>query len=218
MLAVSDTGHGMAPEILKRVFEPFYTTKEQGKGTGLGLGVAYGIVKQSGGWIWAYSEPDHGSTFKVYLPCFEGVAEAAVTRSSVRGMPPAGNATILLAEDEEGLSNMMRELLTGLGYKVLVAQHGADALRIAGDYPYAIHLLITDLIMPGIGGRELAERLTLSRPSVQVLYLSGYTDDSAALEGVRTGKMAFLSKPVTATDLAHKVHDLLIAVDGRSVV
>jgi CheY-like chemotaxis protein len=210
MLAVSDTGHGMTPEVQARIFDPFYTTKERGKGTGLGLGSVHGIVKQSGGSMYVYSEPGRGATFKIYLPNVGTEVETSDFGSSPREMP-RGSETILVAEDEAGLRRIMSELLKGLGYTVLLAEHGADALRVSDAYDGPIHLLVTDVIMPGIGGRELAARLVPSRSTLQVLYLSGYTDDSIIVEGVLTSEMAFLQKPFAGADLAQKVRGVLEA-------
>jgi two-component system cell cycle sensor histidine kinase/response regulator CckA len=208
MLAVSDTGHGMSPEVQARIFEPFYTTKERGKGTGLGLGTVHGIVKQSGGFIYVYSEPGRGTTFKVYLPCFKTEANAPAPQPATAEMV-GGSETIMLAEDEAGLRSIVGMLLKGLGYSVLVAEHGAEALRISDEHGGPIDLLVTDVIMPGIGGRELADRLVQLRPSLKVLYLSGYTDDSVIAQGVLANEMAFLQKPFAGADLARKVREVL---------
>lgn len=207
MLAVSDTGHGMTPEVQARIFDPFYTTKERGKGTGLGLGSVHGIVKQSGGSIYVYSEPGRGTTFKIYLPNAGVEVETFDSVSSPE--MPRGSETILVAEDEAGLRSIVSELLSGLGYTVLLAEHGADALRVSEAYGGPIHLLVTDVIMPGIGGRELATRLAPSRPTLNVLYLSGYTDDSIIVQGVLASEMAFLQKPFAGADLARKVREVL---------
>ena len=214
MLAVSDTGCGMNPEVLARIFDPFYTTKEPGKGTGLGLGTVYGIVKQSGGWIWAYSEPGRGSTFKVYLPRVEEAQDDAVVRTPFEKMPH-GTQTVLVAEDDEGVRVVVTRLLNRLGYCVLVAESGEDAIRVADDHSGPLHLLITDVVMPVCGGRELATRLTKSRPTLKVLYLSGYTGDTMIAQGVVTSEMAFLQKPFKMAALAEVVHNLLTEVPVR---
>jgi CheY-like chemotaxis protein len=216
MLAVSDTGHGMDAATQARVFEPFFTTKEKGKGTGLGLATVYGIVKQSGGSIWVYSEPGHGATFKVYLPA---VDEPVRVRGSepVEAAVPQGSETVLVVEDEEVLREIVREALQASGYKVLEARHGAEALRICESHAPLIDLVLTDAVMPGIGGRELGERITSIRPEVRVLYMSGYTDDTIVRHGVLTAEVAFLQKPFTLDALARKVRAVLDAKDSSGV-
>jgi two-component system, cell cycle sensor histidine kinase and response regulator CckA len=213
MLAVSDTGHGMDAATQARVFEPFFTTKEKGKGTGLGLATVYGIVKQSGGSIWVYSEPGHGATFKVYLPA---VDEPVRVRGSepVEAAVPQGSETVLVVEDEEVLREIVREALQASGYKVLEARHGAEALRICESHAPLIDLVLTDAVMPGIGGRELGERITSIRPEVKMLYMSGYTDDAIVRHGVLTAEVAFLQKPFTLDALARKVRAVLDAKDS----
>jgi CheY-like chemotaxis protein len=207
MLAVSDTGVGMDEATLSRVFEPFFTTKEKGKGTGLGLATVYGIVKQSGGYIWVYSEPGRGATFKVYLPRVDEEAE------SFRVLPvaeaPGGSETVLLVEDEAAVRDMVRQLLAASGYTVLEAQSPEDALLLGERHPGPIHLLLTDVVMPAMGGRELAERLRGSRPELKVLYISGYTDNAIVHHGVLDEGMAFLQKPFTRQALARKVRAVL---------
>jgi CheY-like chemotaxis protein len=209
MLAVSDTGMGMTPEVKARVFEPFFTTKERGKGTGLGLSTVYGIVKQSGGYIWAYSEPGRGTTFKIYLPRVDAPAE---------GVHPArepgsvtGTETILLAEDDPTLRPLAKGVLARLGYRVLEAENAAVALAIAGEHDGAIHLLVADVVMPGASGRELARRLAESRPDTKVLYVSGYTDDAIVHHGILEPGLTFLQKPFTPAALAKKVREVLDA-------
>jgi CheY-like chemotaxis protein len=213
VLAVSDTGHGMTREVLNRIFEPFYTTKERGKGTGLGLGTVHGIVKQSGGSISVYSEPGRGTTFKVYLPSLREEVEIAAPRFSVMEMP-GGSETILVVEDEPKLRNIVSEVLKGLGYSVLVADDGEDALEISRTHEGPIHLLATDVIMPGVGGRELASRLVQARPQLKVLFMSGYTDDSVITQGVLSNQMAFLQKPISSAALAQKVRAVLDCEPG----
>jgi two-component system, cell cycle sensor histidine kinase and response regulator CckA len=210
MLAVSDTGVGMNTGTQARIFEPFFTTKELGKGTGLGLSTVYGIVKQSGGCIWVYSEPGRGATFKVYLPRVEEGAEPA-TPLVAQASPPRGSETILLVEDEEMLRELIEESLATSGYNVLVAKHGAEALGIAGRREGTIHLLLTDTVMPGMGGRELAKHLVEARQGLKVLYMSGYTDDAVVRHGVLAAEVAFLQKPFTPDALARKVRDVLDA-------
>jgi len=206
MLAVSDTGRGMSPEVKSRIFEPFFTTKEKDKGTGLGLSTVYGIVKQSGGSIWVYSEPDHGATFKVYLPCVDEQAkvedEAAV--SDYRGVE-----TILLVEDEESVREVANEILTLNGYKVLEASHGQEALEMSHLHQGTIDLLVTDVVMPLMGGPELAKRLALTRPQMRVLFMSGYTDDAIVHHGVLSEGTAYLQKPFTAAAFARKLRETI---------
>jgi nitrogen-specific signal transduction histidine kinase/CheY-like chemotaxis protein len=208
LLAVSDTGVGMDKETQARAFDPFFTTKEQGKGTGLGLATVFGIVKQSGGNIWLYSEPAGGATFKIYLP---RVQEAAETLSAIPVRRDArGTETILLAEDEPQVRAIARTILEKAGYRVLEATTPADALAIS-DQTDLIDLLLTDVIMPKISGRELAERITKRRPSLKTLFMSGYTDDAVVLHGVLEAGVFFLQKPFTPDSLARKVRDVLDA-------
>lgn len=209
MLAVSDTGHGMTPEVQARLFEPFFTTKEPGKGTGLGLATVYGIVKQSGGHIFAYSEPGRGTTFKIYFPPTEEPVAAAAPTSNDE--TPRGSETILIVEDEATLREITRECLETTGYTVLEAAHGAAALELSERYKGVIHLLITDVVMPGLTGSELAQRLTDERTEMRVLYMSGYTDDAVILRGVLTEEMPFVQKPFTMAQLARKVRAVLDA-------
>ena len=208
MLAVSDTGVGMDAATQARIFEPFFTTKEKGKGTGLGLATVYGIVKQSGGWIWVYSEPGHGTTFKVYFPrALE--AAAPVAPSPASPVSVRGSETVLVVEDEEVIRNLVRKVLTANGYTVLVAANGRDAEQVAGQHDGAIHLLVTDVVMPGMNGREVAQRLAGARAGIKVLYLSGYTDDAIVHHGVLEPGVAFLQKPFTPAVLGRKVREVL---------
>jgi signal transduction histidine kinase/CheY-like chemotaxis protein len=207
MLAVSDTGTGMAAETQKHIFEPFFTTKEVGKGTGLGLATVYGVVKQSSGDIWVYSKPGQGTTFKIYLPIAEDSAdpEAVANPTEV----PQGQGTILLVEDEELVRNLAGEILGTKGYQVLTAANGVEALRVCTEHVGQIDLMVTDVVMPQMGGRELAERMALIRRDMSVLYMSGYTDDAVVRHGVLDEEMPFLQKPFTPDTLARKVSELL---------
>jgi two-component system, cell cycle sensor histidine kinase and response regulator CckA len=208
MLAVSDDGQGMSAETQKRIFEPFFTTKEQGKGTGLGLSTVYGIIKQSDGTIWVYSEPGVGTTFKIFLPrlnkASRHVAENVAARAQTNG-----NETILLVEDELVVRNIARETLELSGYKVLEAANAAEALDISEPYREKIDLLLTDVVMPGLSGRELAERLVSTRPETKVLYMSGYTGDAIVQHGVLEEATMFLEKPFAPEALALKVRGVL---------
>jgi PAS domain S-box-containing protein len=210
MLAVSDTGTGMDAVTKARLFEPFFTTKAPGKGTGLGLATVYGIVKQSGGYIWVYSELDHGTTFKVYLPRVEAPAEAVREPVGTTGTP-VGTETLLLAEDDEMLRPLARQLLAKLGYRVLEASDSAAALAAARAHPGEIHLLISDVVMPGESGVQLAHQLMAERPRLRVLYISGYTDEAVVRHGLLAPGLNFLQKPFTPDVLARKVRAVLDA-------
>jgi two-component system, cell cycle sensor histidine kinase and response regulator CckA len=212
LLAISDTGAGMDAETQKRIFEPFFTTKEAGKGTGLGLSTVHGIVHQSGGSISVYSEPGRGTTFKVYLPRFAG--DAAVRRpvSGVRKALPTGSETVLVVEDEAAIRQLTNLILQKAGYTVLLAESPVAAERIAVSHSGPIHLMLTDVVMPGMRGPELAERLLRLRPDLRVLYMSGYTDNAIAHHGFLDAGTEFLQKPFTPLGLMQKIREVL----GRS--
>jgi CheY-like chemotaxis protein len=206
MLAVSDTGCGMDAATREHIFEPFFTTKEAGKGTGLGLATLYGIVKQSGGNVWVYSELGHGTTFKVYLPRAEDFAESGELNETKHS--PQGTETVLLVEDEEQVRAILKQILENQGYHVLSASRGEEALAISQE-PGDIQLMITDVVMPQMSGRELAERLMSVRPSLRVLFMSGYTDDAIVRHGLLDEKLNYIQKPFDSATVARKVRDVL---------
>jgi two-component system, cell cycle sensor histidine kinase and response regulator CckA len=208
MLAVSDTGTGMDEAIQARIFDPFFTTKEKGKGTGLGLSTVYGIVKQSGGSIWVYSEPGHGTTFKVYLP--QVVAAPQKTETAVVELAPSGGVeTILLVEDEDVVRGLAAKILEQSGYKVLAASRGAEAIQMCRQRTEPIHLLLTDVVMPETSGKEVADRMTELLPGLRVLYMSGYTDEAIVHHGVLDSNVEFIQKPFTPFALVRKVREVL---------
>jgi two-component system, cell cycle sensor histidine kinase and response regulator CckA len=209
MLSVTDTGGGMTKEVQRHLFEPFYTTKEAGKGTGLGLATVHGIVKQSGGDVYVYSEVGHGTTFKIYFPRLSESAEADIGPAGNAAIPPRGSETLLLAEDDDVLRALGARVLGALGYKVLVARTGAEALRIVAEYDGTIDLIATDVVMPGMNGSHLVEKVLEARPGIRVLFMSGYTDDEVMRRGVIDGQTAFLQKPFTPDLLAQKVRGVL---------
>ena len=208
LLSVTDTGSGMPPEVLAKIFEPFFTTKETGKGTGLGLATVYGIVKQSGGHVAVYSEVGLGTSFKVYLPQTEEPSQRSPAPSRMLA-PPRGTETILLAEDAAAVRALTRTILTGCGYRVLEAADGEEAVQVAAGHDGPIHLLITDVVMPGAGGRAVAERLTEQYPRMRVIYVSGYTDDAVIRHGVLREGVHFIQKPFTPAGLARKIRAVL---------
>lgn len=207
MLAVSDTGTGMDAETQARIFEPFFTTKELEKGTGLGLSTVYGIVKQSGGFIWVYSEPGHGTTFRIYFPRVD--AEKTTEAKPVDEAAQHGSETILVVEDEDVVRKLAREILEDAGYEVLVADKGEEAIRQCLEHPQEIHLLLSDVVMPGAGGKEIAERLIPLRPGMKVLFMSGYTDEAIVHHGVLDSDVKFIQKPFSPAALARKVREVL---------
>ena len=208
MIAVSDTGAGMAPEVRDRVFEPFFTTKEKGKGTGLGLSTVYGIVKQSSGNIWVYSEPGKGTTFKIYLPHVDEPAEELKEKVVGKELP-RGSETILIVEDDEEVRNLAVRILKAQGYIVLDGSDGDEALNVCRKHKGPIHLLVTDVVMPGMDGRALSERLSHLQPEMKVLYMSGYTEDAIIHHGVMGKGMNYIQKPFTVNGLTRKVREVL---------
>jgi len=209
MLAVSDTGTGMSPDIQARIFEPFFTTKPKDRGTGLGLATVYGIVKQNSGNIWVYSEPGKGTTFKVYLPAVKDTPERVSPRAQTRVQ--GGDETILLVEDDERVRGLAKQVLARSGYIVIEASNAEDALRIASGYSGPIHLLLTDVILPGVNGRVLAQQISERYPHTKVLYMSGYTDNAVVHHGVLAPGVAFLQKPFTPAAFARAVREVLDA-------
>jgi PAS domain S-box-containing protein len=215
-LSVSDTGVGMTPEVRERIFEPFFTTKEMGKGTGLGLSTVYGIIKQSGGNIWVYSEAGHGTVFKIYFPRVDERVEVLEERVGGEAAP-RGSETILLVEDEAEVRELAAEFLRRHGYRVLEARHGDDALMICGKHPESIDLMVTDVVMPRMSGRELARHLARLRPKTKVLYMSGYTDNAIFHQSVLEKGLNFIQKPFSMVKLAKKVRDVLDRHSERAV-
>jgi len=210
MLVISDTGVGMDDTVQAHLFEPFFTTKERGKGTGLGLATVYGIVKQSGGSIFVYSEPEHGTTFKIFLPRTEQAGEPPdVPRTAPQSV--GGTETILLVEDQPEVRAVTRNMMARHGYTVLEAANGDEALSILEKHEGEVHLLLTDVVMPTMSGRSLAEQLATGRPHLRVLYMSGYTDDTIVRHGVLEAGMAFIQKPFTLSMLLQKLRSLLDA-------
>jgi two-component system, cell cycle sensor histidine kinase and response regulator CckA len=219
MLAVSDNGSGMDHETQKHIFEPFYTTKDQGKGTGLGLSTVYGIVNQSGGNIWVYSEVGQGTIFKIYLP--RVVCKTSAPQADLQADKPlvsGGTETILLVEDEPQIRRMTFEFLTESGYEVLVAANGIEALKILEEKSAPVHLILTDVIMPGMNGRELAERVTVLRPGTKVLYMSGYTNDAIVRHGVLDSGTWFIQKPFSPDALGSTVREVLDSKPGMELM
>ncbi|MGA2421248.1 MAG: ATP-binding protein, partial [Candidatus Acidiferrum sp.] len=211
MLSVSDTGCGMDAATKDRIFEPFFTTKEFGKGTGLGLSTVYGIVKQSGGSIWVYSEVGVGTTFKIYLPRVGETLEIASENDQQEKLE-GGSLTILVVEDEAALLQVTRQSLEAVGYVILAAHSPQEAIRISQTHLGPIHLMVTDVIMPGMNGSQLATQLSAPRPEMKVLYVSGYTDDAIVRHGVLDPGLAFLQKPFSPRSLARKVGEVLARV------
>ena len=210
MLAVTDNGCGMDAKTQAHIFEPFFTTKEKGKGTGLGLATVYGIVKQSGGYVWVYSEPGRGTSFKIYLPRIEEEAyQPAKERQPQSKVTQRGSETVLLVEDEDGVRQLAREYLEASGYTVIEAADGHAALELVARTAGPIHLLMTDVVMPSVSGRELAERIEKLRPGIKVLYMSGYTDQAVVHHGILESDAVLLQKPFTLATLAEKLREIL---------
>jgi len=207
MLAVSDTGSGMDQETQRRIFEPFFTTKDVGKGTGLGLSTVYGIVKQSGGNIWVYSEPGLGTMFKVYLPRIDNAGSESIEKQETVVL--RGSETILLVEDEDVVRGLTKNILMQAGYNVLDAKGGEEAIRVCRAHAGPIDLLLTDVVMPEISGKEVADRLQELRPAIHVLFMSGYTDEAIVQHGVLDANVEFIQKPFTWFGLTRKVRDVL---------
>jgi two-component system, cell cycle sensor histidine kinase and response regulator CckA len=218
VLSVTDTGVGIAPRIQPRLFEPFLTTKAAGKGTGLGLSTVYGIIKQSGGVVGVESEPGKGATFTAYLPCAPTAILDAIPREGPRPKEPAGTETILVAEDESALRKLVRQVLERQGYHVLEASNGAAALETADAYQGRIDALVTDVVMPVMGGRELSERLRDRRPDVRVLFMSGYSNEDIVGIAMTNPLVTFLQKPFVPKALIGAVRDLLDAPMPRQKV
>jgi two-component system cell cycle sensor histidine kinase/response regulator CckA len=208
MLAVTDTGCGMDEKTKAHIFEPFFTTKQPGKGTGLGLSTVYGIVKQSGGSVWVYSEPEIGTTFKIYLPRVDEATEAGPRIDKVE-RDDRGSHTILIVEDDAALLQVTHRSLEEVGYAILVGQSPAEAIHISESYAGPIHLMVTDAIMPKFTGPQLASHLFSRRPEMKVLYVSGYTDNAIVQHGVLEPGLAFLQKPFSPRTLTRKVGDVL---------
>jgi CheY-like chemotaxis protein len=208
LLSFTDTGVGMGPETEARAFEPFFTTKEPGNGTGLGLPTVYGIVKQSSGSIYLYTEPGRGTAFKIYLPRVEEEA-TAVTEAITVGSATTGTETILLVEDNTAVRAFARRVLEAQGYTILEAASGAAALTLAASRIGSLDMLVTDVVMPGMQGHQLADRLWADRPDMPVLYISGFTESSVMSDGISRREVAFLPKPFTAEALGRAVRDAI---------
>jgi two-component system cell cycle sensor histidine kinase/response regulator CckA len=212
MLSIRDTGHGMDAATQARVFEPFFTTKGQGEGTGLGLAMVYGIIKQSRGHVWVASKPDQGTTFTIYLPQVVAVKEAPVAKPAVTSSTAGGGETILLVDDEEALRSVARRALVRAGYSVIPAVDGPDALRVYMEHTGTpVALVVTDVVMPGLGGRELVGRLKIMSPNLRVLFVSGYTEEGVRKQGVLQPGTEFLEKPFTPEKLLRKIREILDA-------
>jgi signal transduction histidine kinase len=217
MLSVSDTGCGMTREVQERMFEPFYTTKDAGKGTGLGLSTVYGIVRQAGGHVWVYSEVDKGSTFKIYLPRIDAPV-ATVAEAAPVAAPRRGSETVLLVEDDDAVRGVATRILRKTGYTVLEAINGTEALRICADPSIAIDVIITDMVMPELGGREFAAKLQEHRRDVRVIFMSGYTEDAVTRQSLLEPGAAFIEKPFAPHELTRKLRLVLDAPNPRGAL
>ncbi len=214
MLAIEDSGCGMDLQTQARIFDPFFTTKELGKGTALGLATVYGIVKQTGGYIWVYSEIGQGTVFRVYLPRTDKAAQSA-EREQTELQELQGSETILVAEDSESLREMAQEYLESMGYNVIAAASGEKALQWAKEFDGPIHLLLTDVVMPEMSGPELANQLASLRPGMKIIFTSGYTDDAIARQGILDPEVAFIQKPYRPRALAKKIRQVLNGSAGE---
>ena len=208
MLAISDNGIGMDAATQAQIFEPFFTTKEKGKGTGLGLSTVYGIVKQSNGFIWVYSEPGKGTTFKIYFPRASGEISELTGESKLEHRS-RGSETVLVVEDEESVRALACRILRERGYVVIEAADGIEALRLAENHAGQLHLILTDIVMPGMSGKNLVSNLETARPGIKSLYMSGYTEGTIVHQGVLDSNVAFIQKPFTSKDLVRKVREVI---------
>jgi len=209
MLAVTDTGVGMSQEVQEKIFDPFFTTKEKGRGTGLGLSMVYGIVKQHTGYIWVYSEAGKGTTFKIYLPAVQQAVEVKEQGRDEPGEMPRGSETIMVVDDEPSILSLILDVLQPLGYQLIGASSGEEALKAGNTFKGSVGLLLTDVILPGMHGKELADALRARRPKMKVIFMSGYADNAIVHQGILDPGIAFLQKPMTPGMLARKVRDVL---------
>ncbi|MCK5033348.1 MAG: response regulator, partial [Calditrichia bacterium] len=208
MLSISDNGCGMDKATQAKIFDPFFTTKELGKGTGLGLSTVYGIVKQNKGYIWVYSEPGQGTTFKIYFPCVDKTVQVE-KRVHFSAKSLEGSEVILIVDDDPGIRELSRDTLSSYGYNILEAENGEEALAICNEHKAPIHLIITDVVMPKMGGRELEKNISRLYPEIKVLFVSGYTDNAMLQHGVLEEGVAFLEKPFRPVALAQKAREVL---------
>jgi CheY-like chemotaxis protein len=216
MLSVTDTGQGMAPELLEKIFEPFFTTKSPGKGTGLGLSTVYGIVKQHNSYIYAYSEPGHGTTFKVYLPAVSGDLAQHISKDAQT--LTGGDETILVVDDEEAIRQIILDTLQPLGYTVISASSGLEALEKCAQFKNAIDLVLSDVVMPGMNGRQLIAAMREQCPHIKAVLMSGYTDNIIAQQGVGSSEQTMINKPLLPVALASKIREILDSRNEKSQV